>query len=171
MPTNICLGFRMTHPSFDCVIQNARMTHAEWVLIHPTNPVCVVLCILYVQYKIERKGWERKWHVTNCCIKAIFKLLKRNGWQCSPVHETGSLHSEPDHGDRQPSISTWLIDNRKDIIIVTAYSYRQLCSADFRTATHLWCAMSWVVVISAVASASWHIAHGEAAVRHHLCSW
>jgi len=32
----------VTHPSFDCIIQNPRVTHVEGILVHLTHPVCTV---------------------------------------------------------------------------------------------------------------------------------
>jgi len=33
----------VTYPSFDCIIQNPRVTHVELrVLVHPAHPVCMV---------------------------------------------------------------------------------------------------------------------------------
>ena len=34
----------MIHPTFDCIIQNPRVSHMEGVLVHPTHPVCMVAC-------------------------------------------------------------------------------------------------------------------------------
>ena len=42
---NIHLAFWVTHPNFDCIIQNPRVTHVEGVLIHITHPVCMVACM------------------------------------------------------------------------------------------------------------------------------
>ena len=31
--------------SFDCIIQNPRVTHVEGVVVHPTPPVCMAACM------------------------------------------------------------------------------------------------------------------------------
>ena len=49
MYRNKHLAFWVTHPSFDCIIQNPRVTHMEGVFVHPTHPVCMVACTVEAQ--------------------------------------------------------------------------------------------------------------------------
>ena len=38
------IAFWVTHPNFDGLIENPRVTHVEGILVHPTHPLCTVAC-------------------------------------------------------------------------------------------------------------------------------